>query len=150
LLSGSNYIYNPAHFDALGRPLNLEPVDSQIDFVELMKEVNASLPERKDGIYSNPHYISSTSPSNLNLSKSSDVWITFVHEGANFRNALGYYTYPTGQKPASAAEIGDITLVFPNASLLGHTGVGNMMLGDKVKIGNFPAGTSIGFVLLQN
>ncbi|RRN76375.1 LruC domain-containing protein, partial [Pseudoxanthomonas sp. SGD-10] len=25
-----------------------------------------------------------------------------------------------------------------------------MMLGDKVKIGNFPAGTSIGFVLLQN
>src|SRR5690606_21844568 len=87
LLSGSNYIYNPAHFDALGRPLNLEPVDSQIDFVELMKEVNASLPERKDGIYSNPHYISSSSPSNLNLSKSSDVWITFVHEGANFRNA---------------------------------------------------------------
>ncbi len=151
VLAGSTtYHYNPADYDALGRPLNLEPLDNTVDFVRLMKEVNTSLPERKDGIYLHPEYIASNTPSNLNIAVTSDVWLTFVHEGANYRNSLAYYTYPTGSKPAKADDIKDVRLVFPNASLKGHTGEGNMFMGDKIKLGNFPAGTSIGFVLIQN
>lgn len=146
---GVTYHYDKSQYDALGRPLNLVP-DNSVNLVELMKEINASLPERKDGIYLHPEYIAAQTPSNLNIGALSDVWITFVHEGANYRNALAYYTYPSGNKPAKVEDIKDIHLVFPNASLKGHIGEGNMLMGDKVKIGRFPAGTSIGFVLIQN
>ncbi|ADY51936.1 hypothetical protein Pedsa_1370 [Pseudopedobacter saltans DSM 12145] len=148
--SGVTYHYDKNDYDELGRPKNLLPLDNTVDFVQLMKEVNASLPERKDGIYLHPQYIANNTPSNLNLTVSSEVSLTFVHEGANYRNSLAYYTYPTGNKPSKIDDIKDIHLVFPNASLKGHTGAGNMLMGDKVKLGNFPAGTSIGFLLIQN
>lgn len=143
------YDYNQSKFDNLGRPLNLEGPDNSVNFVELLQHVNAALPERKDGIFLHPEYIATEAPSNLSVTRLSDIWITFVHEGADYRNSLGYYTYPTGHKPTRAADIDTVHLIFPNASLLGHTGAGNMHLGDKVKIGRFPAGTSIGFVLIQ-
>ncbi|RZL05196.1 MAG: LruC domain-containing protein, partial [Pedobacter sp.] len=70
------------------------------------------------------------------------------HEGANYKNSFGYYTY-SGTPPATADDIDTVHIIFPNASttLYNH---GNMQMGDKVKIGRFPAGTSIGFVLLQD
>lgn len=142
----SGYIYDPGIFDELGRPKNLEPVD-QIDFSALMQQINAALPEREKV---KDKYVATQVPTDLKVEKLSDLWITFVHEGADYRNSLGYYTYPTGHAPSRPEDIQEVKLVFPNASLKGGIGEGSMLQGDKVKIGRFPAGTSVGFVLLQD
>jgi LruC domain-containing protein len=82
------------------------------------------------------------------VNATSDVWITFVSEGAGLLNSLGYYTYPTNNPPARVSDISKITIIFPNSSAVGSAG--GLKSGDKVKLGRFNAGTSIGFVLLQN
>ena len=138
--------FDASLFDELGRPKNLEAVDN-IDFAKLMEQVNSALPESK---YVANKYLATQVPTDLSIEKLADVWITFVHEGANYRNTFAYYTYPTGQKPTKASDITDLHMVFPNASLKGGYGEGNMLQGDKVKIGRFPAGTSVGFVLIQD
>ena len=146
-LAGTTVVdYDKNKFDNLGRPLDILPTDP-FDWVQLLHELNTSLPER---IKVKNEYIKSEVPSNLEITSLADVWITFVHEGADYRNSLGYYTYPTGSAPASQADIDTIHMVFPNASLKGAKGEGNMIQGDKVKIGRFKAGTTIGFVLFQN
>lgn len=144
------FVYNPADYDELGRPHNREQVDKTIDIAALIRHLGNSIPEGQRVPKARPEYLKTEAPTNLSITKTSDVWITFVHEGADYLNTLGYYTYPTGQKPTSADQIDSIKLIFPNASLKGGQGAGNMLQGDKVKIGRFKPGTSIGFVLIQN
>ncbi|RZK79035.1 MAG: DUF4114 domain-containing protein [Pedobacter sp.] len=140
--------YNPASYGPTGRPLNLEVVDN-INFASLMAQVNATLPESE---YVASKYIATHVPSDLKVERLSDIWITFIHEGADYRNTLAYYTYPTGNPPLSENDIANAHVIFPNCSTPSsnpdHNGA--MVQGDKVKIGRFPAGTSIGFMLLQN
>ena len=140
------FAYNADDYDDLGRPKNLYTKDI-IDWDDLKARINSSLPESQ---YVKSKYISTEAPSNLTITQLSDVWITFVHEGADYRNSFGYYTYPTGHAPKSESDIDTVHMIFPNASLQGHRGEGSMQMGDKVKIGRFPAGVTIGFVLLQN
>lgn len=114
----------------------------------LLSYVNASLPEGQPVTTTHPNYLTSTNTSTLNITAKSDVWITFVAEGAGNLNTLAFYTYPTGTPPATAADIKAATLVFPNASAYGSGG--GLLAGSKVKLGTFDAGTSIGFILLGN
>ncbi|PST83370.1 hypothetical protein C7T94_12395 [Pedobacter yulinensis] len=146
LTAATQYVYDKTKFDNLGRPLVREAVDN-IDFASLMEQINHTLPESK---VAQEKYLATEAPTDLTITKTADVWITFIHEGADYRNSLGYYTYPTGQKPRTEADISTVHLVLPNASLAGARGEGSMVQGDKVKIGRFAPGTSIGFVLLQN
>ena len=131
----------------LGRPKYLESNRDVID-ASLLSYINASLPEGSALTRTHPEYLSSTTIPDLNIKETSDVWITFVSEGAGLLNSLGYYTYPTNRPPTSASAIDKITLIFPNSSAVGSAG--GLNSGDKVKLGRFAAGTSIGFVLLQN
>lgn len=108
--------------------------------------INATLPEKRSVPIYNPKLISNGSPETINLSKESNVWITFVSEGALYRNALGYYTYPTNTPPTIAPTASNINIIFPNASL-SYSG-GNLNGGDKLYLGKFPANTSIAFVLV--
>jgi LruC domain-containing protein len=131
----------------LGRPVYLDGTPDNID-ASLLSYVNASLPEGSQLPTTHPEYVSTSAVPNLNISTASDVWITFVSEGAGYMNTLAYYTYPTGSAPTSVFDIDNATLVFPNASSYGSGG--GLKAGDRVKIGRFSAGTSIGFVLIQN
>jgi len=144
------YIYNPSAFDELGRPVNREEVDKTIDMAKLIQHLGNTIPEGGSVPKQHPQYLNTEAPANLTITKTSDVWITLVHEGADYLNTLGYYTYPTGQKPTSADQIDTVKVILPNASLKGSQGMGNMLMGDKVKIGRFKPGTSVGFVLIQN
>lgn len=148
LSSSTVFDYDPNNYDSMGRPLpaNLYTPDA-IDWDALKAKIDNALPESQ---YVAAKYVNTEAPANLTITALADVWITFVHEGADYRNSFGYYTYPTGNPPLSNEDIDTIHMVFPNASLLGHRGAGNMIRGDKVKIGRFPAGVSIGFVLFQN
>ncbi|MGL5112130.1 MAG: DUF4114 domain-containing protein [Flavobacterium sp.] len=113
-----------------------------------MTLVRNSLPESYPVPTYNPQYISSGYDTNIVVSKPADVWVTFVSEGAGYKNVLGFYTYDINNPPTTAPTRSDITIVFPNVSAAGSGG--SLVAGNKVKIGSFTAGTGIGWVLLAN
>lgn len=145
-VSAQNYQYL-GDYTSNGTPLYLEnPGD--IVSVETLEMISNSLPESYPVPDYNPHYISSGYDTDVQINQTADVWVTFVSEGAGYRNVLGYYTYDLNNPSATAPQPEDITIIFPNASALGSGG--GLQVGDKVKIGTFSAGTGIGWVLLAN
>ena len=114
----------------------------------LINACNASLPESNPVPIANPHYLASGNATDLPITATAEVWITFMHEGAGYRNALGYYKYPTANPPATANDIDSIKILFPNISFSGSGG--GLATGDKVSLGTFSAGESIGWVIFQN
>lgn len=96
----------------------------------------------------NPHYITSGYDTDIVLEEDAEVWVTFVGEGAGYKNVLGFYTYSIDQPMVQAPAPEDITIIFPNVSALNSGG--SLEVGHRVKIGQFAAGTGIGWVLLAN
>ncbi|NOY49466.1 MAG: LruC domain-containing protein [Chlorobi bacterium] len=134
-------------YNSAGVPDYLEPVGDVVDNL-LLKDINNTLPERVRLPSYRPEYFANDINPDISLIDFADVWVTFVHEGAGYRNVLGFYTYPTDQPPATPDDIDSITIIFPNASFQGSGG--GLHSGDKVKIGTFPGNTSIGFALMAN
>jgi hypothetical protein len=131
-------------FDSNGKPTDYLGTKDVIT-TSLTSYLNTTLPERTDLRKSNPDLLTTKSIADITMTQKSDVSITFVNQGTGVTDAIGFYTYPTGSAPTNANDIKNITYVFPLA------GMGtSLQAGDKVKIGTFTAGTSIGFVLLQN
>ena len=133
-------------YNGIGVPDNLAFPD--VLQQNLLDDLNASLPEYFPGgiPYSNPEFLAGKE-TNLILTKDADVWVTFVSEGAGYRNSLGYYTYTLGQEPDSIEEL-DHLIVFPNSSMVGSGG--GLVPGDRVYLGTFPANTVIGWFLVAN
>ncbi len=113
-----------------------------------LEYVNASVPEGKPVPVAHPDFLNSNNRNFLYIKELSDVYITFVHEGAGWQNTLGFYTFDPLNPPKSTADISKINIIFPNVSYYGSGG--GLKSGDKVNIGRFPAGSGIGFVLLAN
>lgn len=134
-------------FTSNGTPLYLETPGDNVS-IETQEMISNSLPESYPVPDYNPHYISSGYDTNLSINQTADVWVTFISEGAGYRNVLGFYTYDLDNPPTTTPSNEDITIIFPNASALGSGG--GLQVGDKVKIGTFEAGTGIGWVLLAN
>lgn len=82
------------------------------------------------------------------LTDLADVWVTFVSEGAGYRNALGYYSYPVGSKPQTVDDIASHNIIFPNASMVGSSG--GLVPGDRVYLGRFPPNTVISWFVVAN
>jgi LruC domain-containing protein len=143
--TSTNYKYL-AKYNSSGVPANLLKRDtiskSMLDFV------NNSLPENKSVPKYHPTYLGNSCNTDLDITEKADVWITFVHEGAGYTNALCYYKYNTKNPPTTVKDIDTFYVVFPNASYAGNGG--GLYSGDKVKIGTFDAGVSIGFVCISN
>ncbi|WBL24909.1 DUF4114 domain-containing protein [Zunongwangia sp. HGR-M22] len=115
---------------------------------ETMQMISDALPEGYPVPDYNPHYISAGYDTDLILDKDAAVWVTFVKEGAGYKNVLGFYTYDSNAPKPPRPNREDITIIFPNVSGAGSGG--GLYAGDKVKIGDFKAGTAIGWVLLAN
>jgi hypothetical protein len=94
-----------------------------------------------------PELFESTLSKNIILKKESEVYITFVDEGAGWKNALGYYTYNLSNPPKSVADL-QKHLLFSNVSQVNEGG--GLKTGDMLQIGTgkFPANTVIGFYLI--
>lgn len=135
----TEYIVLP--HDETGKPSNLE---KDAISAELLSYFREQVPG-KDLTVHNPQLLTSNTSEDIRITKTSEVYLTFVINGAESRNAIGFYTYPTGTPPTSPKDIKKITYVFPFAG--GQT---PLRAGDKVKIGSFEAGTTIGLVLLKD
>lgn len=127
-----------------GKPNYLE---SQRDVLSaaFLANISASFPEGKKVPIYHPEYLLETNTRNLNITELADVWITFVHEGAGYRNALLYYTYHKDSVPTKEDDIDSLYIVFPNASYSGSGG--GLSAGDKVKIGRFNKDYVVAFAI---
>lgn len=134
-------------YDSDGVPNNLLPVNDYIS-QDLLDLVNTTLPERFPVPTNNPEYLDNNLVADAQLRDSAEVWVTFVHEGAGWRNTLGYYAYDLDNPPQSVEDIANFYVIFPNVSFK-YEG-GNLQSGNKVSLGTFPANTGIGWFLLPN
>lgn len=133
-------------YDDQGVPLNQSspaPITA-----EFLASINDALPEQDPVPQAHPEYLATNNETSVALTDSAEVWITFVHEGAGFRNTFGFYTYEAGNPPSSPAEIDTHTVVFPNLSFEGSGG--GLQSGDRVRLGAFSPGTKIGWFLIAN
>lgn len=131
------------NFNNSGLPANLLPRD--VISPSLQHFMDTLLPEQHNLNLTHPELLSTTAIADIQVTHHCDVYITYISEHTQFKNTFAFYTYTTGLSPAKADDIKKITYVFPNAGS-GTT----LYLGDKIKIGTFEAGTSIGFVLLHD
>lgn len=134
-------------YNSQGVPDYLEPIDDVIDAI-FLNDINNTLPESAELPVSHPQYFGSSIEHNLVLTMACDVWITFVHEGAGYRNVLGFYSYEIGNPPTSVADIDSITIIFPNVSFAGSGG--GLYSGNKVHIGSFAPNTEICWILIAD
>lgn len=95
-------------------------------------------------VNSHPEFFQGYTNADLNITQSSMVSITYVSATNGRDNAFGFYTYLTSQPPVTASDIKTVTYIFPNTGPFTP-----LAPGDKVNLGKFSAGTSIGFVLFS-
>lgn len=114
----------------------------------MLADINAALPERAPVPIYHPEYLASSNETDIKLLETADVWITVVHEGAGNHNTLAFYTYDINNPPTDKNQISMITIAFPNFSLSGSGG--GLFSGDKIYLGQFEAGTAIGWVLIAS
>ncbi len=101
---------------------------------QMVNEIQSYLPE---GGGLNSAFISNSTDPNLHLLAEADVSLTFIDEGAGFKNSFGYFIYD------DAGNILSEVTIFSNASETG--GGGTLNVGDTVDLGTFEEGTNIGF-----
>jgi hypothetical protein len=114
----------------------------------LYNGIITQFPEGVNNKTKHPDLFADAATKNLLLTKESDVYITFVDEGAGWKNSFGYYSYPADNPPASIDDL-ECHYVFPNVSKVNEGG--GLNVGDMVRIGDqkFPANTVIGFFLVS-
>jgi len=119
------------------------------DFVSstLLAQINTALPSGR-AVPSNSPLLAENGIRVIKVTQLAEVFVTFVSEGASYKNALFYYTYNENNPPASLEAITNYTVVFPNTSFSGSGG--GLLPGHKVKLGVFPAGTVIGYGIAAN
>lgn len=123
-----------------------------------IKDIFSSVPVDKKFIMERyPDFFNGKMTSDVKITKSTKVRLSFINSSANWNNAMGYFTYPTNQPPKSVNEIQKI-LAFPNASPIAksETTRGALLCGHQIQLkywdgkqfhDEFPAGISIGWFL---
>jgi len=136
-------------------------LESEGDYIpqDFLDDVNASLPEYNPLPESHPQYLADDAETNLIIDENCEIWVTFVHEGAGWKNVIGYYTYPVDSPPQVASDINNKIIMFPNFSFAGSGG--SLQSGDKVQLKYydedlgeftdvFPSGIVVGWFIVGN
>ena len=77
------------------------------------------------------------------LTKESELFVTYLSEGAGYRNTFGWYSYDKNSPPTSASDL-TLNILFPDVSRFVLTPGNRLKIGD----GTFKAGTVVGFFLI--
>lgn len=138
----------PLGWSANGVPLNLVSPSDVIP-TSLLNDLNAALPSMVSVPVNHPSWLDDAQyKRTLLLTQAADVWVTFVSEGAGYRNTLFYYKYHKNHPPQSVNDIDSLYLIFPNASLLSSGGA--LVAGNKVSLGRIGADTVIAYGIAAN
>jgi hypothetical protein len=109
----------------------------------LYTSIMDQFPEFKNNETKQGVLFDATSKKRIVLLRESEVYVTFISEGAGYNNSFGYYVYDSTSAPSSASQA-NVQVLFPSVS--GK----KLKQGDMLQLGTgkFPAGTVIGFVLI--
>jgi len=130
-------------YDGLGVPGTLVDLSATLP-ASLLADIRKRLPERIDIQKNDPKLITDDLGANVVLLEDAEISVVFLDEGAGYRNAVGFFTYDPGNKPKSAGEL-NTKILFPNFSLPPQ---GAMRYGDGVQLGQFKAGSAVGFTIV--
>ena len=125
-------------FDNYGVPDSLEFETISAD---LFNRINALLPEQIPLPLYHPEYFADSVVTNLVIEDSSYVAVTYIHEVASYKNALGFVVWDTNEGPPTDPDNLTHTIIFPNTSKTGSGG--GLQTGDRVELGIFPPGKTI-------
>ena len=133
-------------YDEQGVPANLT---NEIVCPSLLSHIfNDVLPNGVNNKAAHPDFFSDNIPSDIVLTEDATVAVSFIHEGAGYKNVLGYYYYDSDNPPTNIDDIIKL-IAFPNASAEGSGG--GLLEGNTVQLmGAFKAGTTIGFFVNSN
>lgn len=110
---------------------------------ETLHAIGVMFPDQNNARISHPTLFDASVEKRIVLSAASEVYVTFVSEGASNHNSLGYYTYNSSALPADTTLL-DLRILFPsvNDEILKQ--------GDMLQVGTstYPAGTVIGFFII--
>jgi hypothetical protein len=109
----------------------------------LYRSIIDMFPEYKNNRDKQQALFSDTTQKKVVLTRDTEVYVTFISEGAGYSNTFGYYTYPESNPPQSINDL-DLKVIFPNVS-------DNILnQGDMLRIGSgaIPSGTVVGFFLV--
>jgi len=129
-------------------PSSLPPLPT-----DLQSRIAFLLPEGKD-IRNNSQGLvpDSDGKTNLSFTKDADVYVTFLSEGAGYRNAVGYFVYDTANPPTKVSDVKEQVL-FTNASAAGSGGaldVGGKTYQNTWRLPTIKAGQSLGFFIASD
>ncbi len=135
-------------YNVKGEPLNVVNINDQLP-ATFLADIYAKIP---DGRRVNPDYIDTDSKSNLVIDNDFEgqatVSVTFLNEGAYFRNTFGYFLYDPNSPPQTFTDIAEHKIVFPNAS---KPNAGLLDQGDTVPLDiKLTAGQAMGFFVIPN
>lgn len=147
LFGASPVIKSMGAFNSLGVPGYLITPNDVVDAL-FLSDINNALPEYKPVPVNHPKYLLQTNQTNLVFKHTANVWVTFVHEGAGYKNTLCYYKYDPKHPPLTSADVDTLFTVFPNTSFVNSGG--GLVSGNKVKIGTFTSGMAVGWALVAN
>jgi hypothetical protein len=117
---------------------------------DLVDSIIVDFSEGKNAFLAYPNLFSDGYQKNMVLLKNSEVYVTFLDEGAGYRNSLCWYAYDKNKSaPLKATDIKG-NVLFPNISKKGDGGQLESGYTLQLGTGKFPAGTVIGFFLVQN
>lgn len=120
--------------------------------------IKTSFPENKSVTEHHPSFLVNDAETDLIFTDSAEVIVTFLHEGAGYKNTFAYYTYDPKNPPSSVDDIDNLTIIFPNSSY--YKSGGSLLSGDRVKLKygvgtsnvstKFPAGTALGWAVVAD
>ena len=133
-------------YNNTGTPITMES-DEVICNNLLPNLFNNVLPEQQNAITTHPEYFAHPAK-NIHIKEDAEVSLTFVSEGAGYKNILGYYTYDINNPPQTVDDLIKV-VVFPNASA--QNSGGELIPGNTLKLlGSFEADTMIGFFIIAD
>jgi hypothetical protein len=127
-------------------PLNIIRTEASPTLYEKIIDL---FPDGADATVNAPALFTDTVQKNIITTDETEVYVTFIAEGAKYTNTLGWYSYNKSNPPKSINDI-KINILFPNISADGEGGL--LKQGYMLKVGDskFPRGTVIGFFLIVN
>lgn len=116
---------------------------------DLKSKIAYTLPEGRD-IRLNPQGLvpDSDDKTNIRFTEDAEVWVTFLSEGAGYRNSVGYFSYDPANPPTSPAQVQE-KIIFVNASMPSPLDPAGSYQ-NTVSLGRFPAGQALGFVIVSD
>ncbi|HHB1594975.1 LruC domain-containing protein [Vibrio campbellii] len=139
-----------SNYTIKGKPLETISIADSLP-QDTLSNVYSMLPE---ATYVNSAFIAPERYSNIDIDDELDgaeyatASVTFLNEGAGYRNTLGYFVYDTDNPPATKDDIAAHIVIFPNTSKAPD---GDMQEGDTINLDvQLTAGQTLAFFLISN